>query len=457
MGKKVNLQDLRNAVEAIEIRETMQREIIRNVEERTEKNRGGVKIAPARRIAHRIPRVAAAAAAAGVLLAVCVIGIPVRALVSSLVKERMEEIPAKEHEATAEMLDSQPAGADSYSREYSADERRRMKELWGRYQEGEFPEGELPQAGSAEEAGNYELWYLTTDSSFHLPDRELTDEELLELIDFEVKRNYALQKRYEEEYADEIEADRQAREEAAIQAAEAGGITEEEAVASAKAWLQKLYGITGDGMEQNSYFEETQDAGYAGSGEKDTYMVNWSDVSGRQYYYFYISAQDGSLVYASYSGSDLADAREKPVTPEEAEEKLPELKAKAEAFLKDKLGADAAAYGESYAYYITYTPAGEDVQTGEESAGSQAAFLFCPGGGRTAPAQDALGSQAAAAAAQPAYGYVISYAWDGTFSECCRVKNIDTYWDNRDMLAQSYRKNHGVEVRQVRVRLDEIE
>ena len=68
MGKKVNLQDLRNAVEAIEIRETMQREIIRNVEERTGKNRGGVKAAPARRRAHRIPRMAAAAA--GVLLAV---------------------------------------------------------------------------------------------------------------------------------------------------------------------------------------------------------------------------------------------------------------------------------------------------------------------------------------------------------------------------------------------------
>ncbi len=451
----MKLQDLKHAVEAIEIKETMQEEIARNVAKRTERGKwGGVKTGSASRVAHHIPRVAAAAA--GLLLAVCVVAVPVRAVVSSLVKERMEEIPAKEHEATVEMMDSQPVGADSYSREYSADEQRRMKELWSRYQEGEFPKGELPQAGSEEEVGNYELCYLITDSSFHLPDRELTDEELLELIDFEVKRNYALQKRYEAEYAEEIAAEEQAREEAAAQAVETGGITEEEAVASAKAWLQRLYGITGDDMEQNAYFEETQDAGYAGSGERDTYMVNWSDVPGRAYYYFYISAQDGSLVYASYSGSDLADAREKPVTPAEAKEALPALKAQAEAFLEDKLGADASAYKERYAYYITYTPADEDVQTGEESVGSQAAFLFCPGGGQAAQTQGALGTQTITAA-QPAYGYVISYAWDGTFSECCRVKDIDTYWDNRDMLAQSYRKNHGVEVRQIKVRLDEIE
>lgn len=440
----MKLQDLKNAVEAIEIRETMQQEIVHNVAKRTGRGKwGGVNAARTHRRAHPIPRMAAAAA--GLLLVICA-AIPVRALVSSLVRERMEEIPAEEHEAMTEMMDSQPVGADSYSREYSADERSRMKELWGRYQEGEFPKGELPQADTEEEAERYELCYLTTDSSFHLPDRELTDEELLELIDFEVKRNYALQKRYEEEYADEIAAEEQERKEAAAQAVEAGGITEEEAVASAKAWLQTLYGITGDGMEQNAYFEETQEAGYVGSGEKDTYMVNWSDVPDRRYYYFYISAQDGSLVYASYSGSDLTDALEMSVTPEEAEETLPALKVKAAAFAEDKLGVDVSACGESYAHYMVYLSADEDVQTeerlAEQSIGSRVGFIFCPDSGQTA--------------SQPACGYVISYAWDGTFSECCRVKDIDTYWDNRDMLAQTYRERHGVEVRQVKVRLDEI-
>ena len=436
----MKLQDLKNAVEAIEISENMQREIAQNVSERTRRDkRGRVKPVSPRRRAHGIPRVAAAAACA--FLAVGLIGVPVRALVASLVKERMEEIPAEEHREMAEMMDGQPVGADSYSREYTADEQRRMKELWNRYQEGEFPERELPQTDSEEEAEALELCYLTTDSSFHLPDRALTDEELLELIDFEVKRNYALQKRYEEEYADEIAADEQGRKEAAAQAVEAGGITEQEAVAAAKEWMQRLYGITGDGMEQNAYFEDVQDAGYAGSGEKNTYMVNWTDMPNREYYYFYISAQDGSLVYASRSGSALVDSLQTPVTPEETEKMLPALKDKATAFLEDKLGLSAAAYGEKYAHYVLYMDAASDVQR----IGNPVSVIFWPGSGQSKTASP------------PEYGYAVSYAWDGTFSECCRVKDIDTYWDNRDMLAQSYQKNYGVEVRQIKVRLDEIE
>ncbi len=438
----MKLQDLKNAVENIEISETMQQEIARNVTRRI-KNRGGgqgISRASARRRVRYVPRIAAVAAA--FILAVGIVSIPVRALVSSLVKERMEEIPNEEHEAMVEMLDSQPVGADTYTRELTEDEQRRQKELWGQYRQGLFPESELPQTDSEAEAQKLELCYLTTDSSFHLPDRELTDEELLELIDFEVKRNYALQQRYEEEFADKIEAEEQEREEAAKQAVDAGGITEEEAVESAKGWMQRLYGITGDDMERNSYFEATQDAGYAGSGEKDTYMVNWSNMPGREYYYFYISAQDSSLVYASYSSGDLAESLQTPVTPEEAETKLPELKTQAEAFMRDKLGLDAAAYGERYALYMLYSPMEEAAQPEEEPAqqtiGSRVGFLFYSDDG------------------QPEYGYVVTYAWDGTFLECCRVKDIDTYWDNRDMMAQAYQKNHGEKVQPVKKRLDEI-
>lgn len=435
--RKMKLQDLKNAVENIEISETMQQEIAQNVIERTQKHKwGGVKPVSARRTAHRLPRIAAAAA--GLILAVGVVGIPARAIVSSLVKERMEKIPDEEHQARVEMLDSQPVGADTYTRSLTENEKEREKELWSRYQQGLFPEGELPQTDSEKEAQTYELYYLTTDSSFHLPDRELTDEELLELIDFEVKRNYALQKRYEEEFAEEIEAQEQEKQEAAAEVVDAGGITEQEAVASAKEWLQKLYGITGDGLELHSYFEEVQDAGYDGSGEKNTYMVNWTDMPGRKYYYFYISAQDGSLVWASYSSSDLVDASQTPVTVQEAETKLPELSADAVSFMEDKLELDAEAYVERYADYMVID---------EQTAGSRINFVFCSGGRNT----DVQGAQAQdAEEAQTGYNYVITYAWDGTFIECCRTKDISTYWDSRERVAQSYRQAQGVTVRQVK-------
>lgn len=435
----MKLQDLKSAVGNIEISETMQREIARNVSERTERKEWeGVKAKTKRQWTYRIPR--AAATAAGVLLAVGIIGIPVRALVDSLVKERMEEIPAEEHQEMAEMLDSQPVGADSYSRDYTAEERNRMEELYQQYRQGVFPEGELPQVNSEEETQAYELCYLTTDSSFHLPDRELTDEELLEMIDFEVKRNYALQKRYEEEFAEEIEAEEQAARETEAQIIDAGGITEEEAVASAKGWLQKIYGITGDGLEQNVYFEGEQDAGYSGSGEKGTYMVNWTDMPGRQYYYFYISAQDGSLAWASYSSGGLADVLETPVTLEEASAKLPGLKAAATAFMEDKLGLAMEAYGETYAVYTVID---------EQTAGNRVSFVFCLGDGQDAEAQSAD-------TARPDYNYMITYAWDGTFSECCRTKDINTYWDYREQQARRYREDRGVTVRQIKVKSDEI-
>ena len=201
----MKLQDLKDAVNSIEIDDTMQEEILRNVSERT----GGGKTDAARakinrRNISRFPRIAATAA--GVVLAVGIISVPARAIVSSLVQERMEEIPAEEHQEMVEMMDRQTVGADSYIREYTEEERNRMSELYSQYQQGVFPKGELPQVDSVEEAEALELCYLTTTSSFYLPDRELTDEELLQLIDFEVKRNYALKKRYEEEYADEIAA-----------------------------------------------------------------------------------------------------------------------------------------------------------------------------------------------------------------------------------------------------------
>lgn len=422
----MKLQDLKNAVNNIEIDEDMQDEILQNVLERTKESSAGL----VQRKAHRkkisgFPRVAATAA--GVLLAVGIIGIPVRALVSSLVQERMEEIPAEEHQQMVEMLDSQEVGADSYIREYTKEERDRMSELYAQYQQGVFPKGELPQVDSVEEAEKLELCYLTTTSSFYLPDRELTDEELLQLIDFEVKRNYALKKRYEEEYADEIAAKEQAEKEQIAQIVDEGGITEEEAVVEAQKWLEKIYGITGEGLELNHYLCDFD--GYY-SGESNLYMVNWSQQS-QNYYYFYISSIDGSLAEMHYSGGGMVDIIRIDVTPDEMKEKLPGLKDAAVSFMADKLGVDVTTYAESYVNYYIY----DGVKTG-----SGVEFVFVDENGE---------------------GYMVQCIWNGTLSAVSRINDNEAYLqtmkENGEARKKSEKNQSGYsQVEHIIIGLDEL-
>ena len=428
----MKLQDLKSAVNSIEIDESMREEILQNVSERTKGAQVGSSGAQAnRKKISRFPRIAATAA--GVLMAVGIVSIPVRALVSSLVQERMEEIPEEEHQEMVEMMDSQEVGADTYTREYTAEERSRMSELYTQYQQGVFPEGELTQVESVEEAESMELCYLTTNSTFYLPDRELTDEELLQLIDFEVKRNYALKKRYEEEYADEIAAKEQKQKEQIAQIVDEGGITEEEAVVEAQKWLEQIYGITGEGLELNHYvwdddpFNEDEET----STEPNMYMVNWTDMPNRQYYYFYINAKDGSLMEADYSGGGMVDAMQIDVTPDEMKEKLPGLKDAAVSFMAEKLGIDVTSYAEAYLNYYIY-----DGQT----TGSSVEFVFVN---------------------ENEEGYMVRYIWNGMFSSVSRIPDNETYLQGRAEKAENRmefeaERGESVQIENIIVGLDEL-
>lgn len=52
------------------------------------------------------------------------------------------------------------------------------------------------QTESAEEAESLGFCFLVPNSTFYLPDRELTEEEMLQIIDFYAKRDYALAGQY---------------------------------------------------------------------------------------------------------------------------------------------------------------------------------------------------------------------------------------------------------------------
>lgn len=396
---------LKQAVEHIELEDDKKQQMIRELKK-------------GRRMRHmHWNGLRVAAALAVCFLAVGILSVPVRALVSSLVRERMEKVPETEIKTVVEQLDVQRVGADGYTRPYTEAEETRMEELYKQYQNGVFPTGEIQQVDSEEEAKAYEFCYLTTTSIFYLPeDRELTDEEILQKIDFEHKRNYALQKRYEEEYAEEAANKKAAEKEQIAQAVEAGGVTEEQAVIIAEEYIQKIYGVDGSSLELNHYYDA--DAAQVVVGQP-AYCVDWSDMVNSKYYYFWVGVEDGSLLGASYSGDQVREQLEA-VRPaiEEAPARIQKIKEQAECFLTDRIGIQES-YDEVRSCYRINS---------ERDISTQVDVIFVKADGKA---------------------YLLECGWDGTVNGYSVVTVEDYEYlreETRKVLAKRYTEEYGREV-----------
>lgn len=172
--------EVKKVMDQIHISERMQEDIIMNINNRMESGK---------KRTWNVRRMAATAAA---FVAAGIISFPVRAAVSSLVKERMESVPKAQMTELNNMVQSQPVLADGFSREFTQKEWARFKELHQAYENGTFPEGVIAQADDAEAAPKGTLCYIRATSFFNLPAQEMTDEEMLQIIDFQNKMAYAV-------------------------------------------------------------------------------------------------------------------------------------------------------------------------------------------------------------------------------------------------------------------------
>ena len=195
--------------------------------------------------------------AACVLCAALLIGVPVAAKVNSVVTERMQEMSRKEQKKIEEANDYKNMTREhdteglAFSRELSGEETQRFDELWNKYEEeGLFPDGELKMVDKLE--GDEEissLVYETWNREIFLPASELTDEEMLQIIDFEHKSAYVVEN---------SEGSKKAR------AAQAefnenpnpgeNDLSKDEAVAKASAYLKAMYDVDADGMDKSAEF-----------------------------------------------------------------------------------------------------------------------------------------------------------------------------------------------------------
>lgn len=327
----MKLTDLRNAVNEIDFDTEKQEQMILEIQAKKKPGR-------------YTKALRAAAAFAVCILSLGILSMPVRALVNSLVQERMEEVPKAEITKISDQIQRQSVDANGFTRAYTEGEKARRQKLYAQYMDGLFPTDELIQVDSEEAAARYEFCFLTTTSVFYLPqDRELTDEEILEQIDFEKKCDYALQ----EQHAEEI-AERKAAEKKQIQeAVAAGGITEEQAVEVAEGYLKRIFGLDGSGMELNHCYNnpDPDPAGIAG-----TYNVNWSDMGSYSYYYFFINAADGTLRSMSYSHDREGTEALRP-SVSEAPKKIDDIRRQAQEFLEEKLDISES-FEEVKSYYL---------------------------------------------------------------------------------------------------------
>lgn len=391
--------ELKDCVSGICMKEEMRKAVIENVKERTGNTAGEYNSTAGdnsrgrddnRRKRHMGGWKRSAAAAAIFVVLAGAAAIPVRALVDSFVRERMEKMPQEEKDHYAETLLEQKGEADGLSRAYTPKEERRYREMGRKYQEGIFPEEEIVKVGSEKEAEAYEFCYLTSTGTFCLPERELTDEELLQIIDFTVKREYAYTEYYEREQADEIAAGKAQEQEKIMANTEGGGITKQQAEEIAAQKLLAVYGVNGDGFEKNAYYD---DEIYGGSA---LYCVNWTNIITHQYYYFYIDAKDGHMIWACRSGADLSEA---PLAgAERIAEQIPVLEKKAQEFMETEM---QESFEEVYVSYLLY-------QDGK--AEKQVSFYL-------------TGKDGSA--------YEITYLWDGTLTEICEKKDISGKEDGK--------------------------
>lgn len=164
--------------------------------------------------------------------------------------------------------DEQGVGTGGMMRAYSDKEKERMAELQQSYQsETAKPEKMIQEVDSADDVTEGTLCYIVSTGEYYLPDRELTDEELLEIIDCNFRISLNTNRKTQAEYEAE---DRAKRAELETKVKAAGGISEEKAVEIAQKAMETDLGEKA--KELKLYTNKT----YGWS--SDLCVADWSEI-----------------------------------------------------------------------------------------------------------------------------------------------------------------------------------
>ena len=218
--------------------------------------------------------------------------------------DRMDSISDTEKENYVSQVNKAAVDADSYSRELTDDEINRFKELQRDYENsGKFPKNKLKSIDSPDKADSDKVCFEENTSTFYLPEK-LSDEDILEIIDFCYSRDYSLSQDNKNELS------RQNAEE---------NISEQDAVNIVKETVARVYGIDIDNMDVDVEY----DVGNGSDGTFSSEYVYIADKSSGLEYSASVDMQSATVYYveknlAEYSSS--SELENKPLYEQKAVE-----------------------------------------------------------------------------------------------------------------------------------------
>ena len=112
---------------------------------------------------------------------------------ANLWQQRMLEMNQEEIENYFISIASSKAPSFRYNRVMTAEEKRLWEEMKFLYQnQGVFPKGSLTMLKSADEYSGKNIGYDRRSGTFFLPEKEMSEEQILQIIDFQHKAEYAV-------------------------------------------------------------------------------------------------------------------------------------------------------------------------------------------------------------------------------------------------------------------------
>ena len=145
--------------------------------------------------AGRFSRFAVNKAAGAVLIVFLLSAVSISSYAAvNLFRDRMSSMSETEKQNYNSDIQNCKVDEDVFSRELTLEEREQIAVLREQYEnEGKFPQKEIRQIKTNEGTVADELYFVADESKFYLPERAMTEEEMLELIDLQEKRDYSVQ------------------------------------------------------------------------------------------------------------------------------------------------------------------------------------------------------------------------------------------------------------------------
>ena len=204
------------------------------------------------------------------------------------ISKRMNDMSNKEKQQMITNMDKSNADKDSYSRKLTDSELERMDKLREQYEnEGRFPEGKVAVVDKEEDAKEGQITFVTTTRTYVIPEKEMTDEQILQIIDYGYKEDYSLrqERRGTEENYDGVVSDEQVAEnEEKIKSS--NGMSKEEAKELTAKYAKNIYDI--DVSEYDADVNANYDSSYEVHFQKDNSIIVNIDAVNKQLEYIHI-------------------------------------------------------------------------------------------------------------------------------------------------------------------------